>query len=331
MKNLLRILGIMKSHRVGLALGSGGAKGIAHIAVIEYLESLGIPVHFIAGSSIGAMVGAIYAAGGMGKFKQDLLKVSARELLGYFDPVFPRSGLIEGNRIKEYLSRYIPRGTTFQDLRIPLGITATDLAAGKPMVFQSGNVIDAIRASISIPGVFEPVCHGETILVDGGVANPLPIDIVKDMGATLVVAVNLHPFLKPGFLKSRLRASDYTPIDASGVRAAGKRPDLSAGLAEKARGWKWLQSVEKWLGEGKEKAGPCLPNIFEVLAQSLDIMELVNTRSMIAYNPPAVLIEPELMSLGMLDFTRARDTLERGTQAALKTEGALKRRIKAKL
>jgi NTE family protein len=332
MKNILRLLGIMKPHRVGLALGSGGAKGIAHIAVIEHLESLGIPVHCIAGSSIGAMVGAIYAAGGMARLKEDLRRITTRELLTYFDPVFPRSGLIEGRRLKEYLSLYIPRGTKIEDLSIPLGIIATDLSTGKPVVFRSGSVVDAVRASISIPGVFEPVCFNDTALVDGGVANPLPIDIVKGMGASLVVAVNLHPSLKEGLLRRKTRKADYPEINSEDISPSKKQADLSGLLVEKTSGWKWLRSVEQWIGSGAEKRrDEGLPNIFEVLSQSIDIMELVNTRAMITYNPPTVLIEPAVLDIPTLDFKRAGEIMDKGAAAAKDATAALTRRVKNRL
>ncbi len=331
MKNLLRLLGIVKPHRVGLALGSGGAKGIAHIAVIDHLESLGIPVDCIAGSSIGAMVGAIYAAGGMTRLKEDLRRITTRELLTYFDPVFPRSGLIEGRRLKEYLALYIPRGMKIEDLPIPLGIAATDLFTGTPVVFRSGSIVDAVRASISIPGVFEPVSFNDTVLVDGGVANPLPIDIVKGMGASLVVAVNLHPSLKEGLLKRKPRRAGYPELNSGDIVPAKKQADLSGLLAEKASGWKWLKSVDQWIGGTEKRRDAGLPNIFEVLAQSIDIMELVNTRSMIAYHPPTVLIEPDVVDVPTLDFKRAGAIMEKGAAAAQAATAALTRKVKNRL
>ena len=200
---MLRLLNIFKNKKVGLALGSGGSKGMAHIAVIEYLEALGIQVRMISGASIGAVIGAVYAAGSLPQLKKDLQRMQRREMMSYFDIVFPKSGLLEGKRIVEFLKKYISEKATFDDLRIPLGVVATDLYNGQPVVLKSGRVLDAVRASISIPGVFVPVSYNETLLVDGGVANPLPIDVVRGMGANITIAVNLHPTVQTKIMRKK--------------------------------------------------------------------------------------------------------------------------------
>ena len=157
---MLDVFKFFKKKKVGLVLGSGGSKGIAHIAVIEYLESLEIPVSLISGSSIGALIAAVYASGSIQELKRDVMKMNRREVRSYFDPVFPFSGLMEGRKLKEFLARYIPVDAKIEDLRIPIGVVATDLYSGNAVVLRTGNVIDAVRASISIPGVFVPVKYG---------------------------------------------------------------------------------------------------------------------------------------------------------------------------
>ena len=195
MSNPLKFFG---NRTVGLALGSGGAKGLSHIAVVEYLRSMEIPIHMIAGSSIGAVVGAIYCVGALDRFKQDILKLTLREMLKYMDPVVPRSGLIEGKGFVKFLERYVPPAALLEELEVPLAVVATDYATGAPVVFRSGNVLEALRASVSIPGVLVPVRYRDTLLVDGGVSIPLPISVVRGMGAGLTIAVNLHPLRKRG-------------------------------------------------------------------------------------------------------------------------------------
>ena len=155
-----------------------------------------IPIDFIAGSSIGAVIGALHGIGALGRFKEDILKFTFRDMLGYMDPVVPRSGLIEGKGFVKFMERYIPRDAKIEELKTPLSVLATDYGTGMSVIFRKGNILEALRASVSIPGVLMPVKYGETLLVDGGVANPLPINIVRGMGAGITVAVNLHPRLK---------------------------------------------------------------------------------------------------------------------------------------
>jgi len=322
------------NRKVGLVLGSGGAKGISHIAVIEYIEAHEIPIHFISGSSIGAVVGALYSAGKLKEYKDFLLNLEWSEMITYFDPVFPKSGLIEGKKIIEMLEKFIPRDYLIEDLPIPLSIVATDYYTGMPVVFRSGRVLDAIRASISIPGVFIPMRYKDTFLVDGGVANPLPIDIVKGMGAGRVIAVNLHPIIHSGSKKLRNMVESKIKTvegDSSQLEMISEKNNMKGQDIKKSGTDKnWLNSVQKWLGiNANEKSGTIkMPNIFEVMYQTVDIMEYTNTLFMIRYNPPAVLIEPNLVDMPTLDFTRTSKILTEGYSACSRNQKALDRKIK---
>jgi len=325
-RGMLDIFRFFRKKRVGLVLGSGGSKGIAHIAVIEYLEALEIPVSLISGSSIGAMIAAIYASGSLKEFKKDIMKMDRRRLRSYFDPMFPISGLMEGRKLKEFLGLYIPSNAKIEQLPIPIGLVATDLYSGEAVVLRTGNVIDAVRASVSIPGVFVPVKYGDMVLVDGGVANPLPVDIAKSMGADLEIAVNLHPKVYSEKLKKTVKkrsASELDPESLSEVSPPGREKiERSAPL---------LKSVEQWLGRGRGKRADELPNILEVIMQSIDIMGYVNTTIMLKYARPTVLIEPDLLDLSTLDFTQASRALAEGSAASWKMKKALLRRIKRRI
>lgn len=173
---------------VGLALGSGAARGLAHIGVLKVFEREGIPVDLITGSSIGALVGAFYAAGMplaiMEKFSASF------DHKQWIDPILPRTGLMKGERVYEMI-RLLTKGQQFADLRIPLGVVATDLRSGQRMTFREGNVADAVRASISIPGVFEPFRKDGMVLVDGGVLDRVPAALAREMGAEFVIAVDV--------------------------------------------------------------------------------------------------------------------------------------------
>jgi NTE family protein len=328
--NMMNPLKYFRNRKVGLALGSGGAKGLTHIAVIEYLETLGIPIHMIAGSSIGAVVGALYCTGSMQKFKADVLKFSLREMLSFIDPVMPRSGLIEGKGFVKFMERYLSPKMKIEDLKVPLAIMATDYVSGAPVVFRSGSILEALRASISIPGVLVPVGYRGTLLVDGGVANPLPVNVVRGMGAGLTVAVNLHPCLKKRGLKHFVQTSAEAAslqMDSREIEIIKDGPALD--IPVRGGGIRWLKSIENWLAPDTGKDKKKLPNIFDVITQSVDIMEYVNTELMLKYNSPTVLIEPDVTYVGTLDFADAARIINEGHLACVRERRALIRKIRA--
>jgi NTE family protein len=169
------------SPRVGLALGSGGAKGLSHIAFLKALDEMGIQPSIIAGTSIGAAIGAFYAAGLTGKRIEMIFDgMGIRRMGRMVDPAgLSNSGLLKGNKIEEFLSAHLP-AHTFKELEIPLKIVATDFWNREEKIFNSGNLVTAIRASISIPVVLEPVEIEGHVFTDGGAINPLPYDIIRD-------------------------------------------------------------------------------------------------------------------------------------------------------
>ncbi len=329
---MFRFLKFLRNRKVGLVLGSGGSKGIAHIAVIEYLESLGIPIHMVAGASVGAAIGAVYAAGGLRRLKEDMLAMKRRDLLRYFDPVFPISGLLEGRKVLEFMQRYVRAAAKIEDLPISLAIVATDMVTGEGVVFKSGSIIEAVRASISIPGVFEPVKYRDTVLIDGGVANPLPVDVARDMGAGFTIAVNLHPNVSGEKIKKKITKQKPEEIDSSQLQLVRENGHGLSFMQAIGKGGDWLKSVDHWLGAGKrEKKGESLPNIFEVISQSIDIMGYMNTILMLKYNPPTVLIEPDLLDFATLDFTQSKRALDEGTAACKRVHRSLVNRVRKRI
>lgn len=178
----------MKQPTIGLALGSGGARGFAHLGVIKVLREEGIPIHLIAGSSMGALVGSFYGAG----IEIDrLYKLSTAFKRKYFlDFTVPKMGFISGRKVKDFI-RIFTHGKKIEELMLPVGIVATDLMTGEKVVFKKGPVADAVRASISIPGIFVPEKIDGRILVDGGVSDRVPVSVAKEMGADIVIAVDV--------------------------------------------------------------------------------------------------------------------------------------------
>ncbi|WP_083511637.1 patatin-like phospholipase family protein [Alicyclobacillus acidiphilus] len=178
----------MSSVRVGLALGSGGAKGFAHIGVITALVDHGIPIDAISGSSMGALVGAVYAMGASPGMMRGLAVGLKRR--HWLDLTVPKMGLIQGDRVREVVALMTRHGR-FEDTKIPLSIVATDLVQRKLVVFREGIIADAVRASISIPGVFVPVVRDGAVYVDGGVIERVPVQSAWDLGADVVIGVDV--------------------------------------------------------------------------------------------------------------------------------------------
>jgi NTE family protein len=184
----------VEGKKIGLALSGGAARGLAHIGVLRVLQNEGIPIDLIAGTSAGAIFGAAYA------WNQDVNWITRSALdrdwkkkAPLLDPSFPKSGLLKGKKLKNLLSHYIGSTIQFSDLKIPFACVASDIDTGEEVVIDSGPVLEAIRASISIPGIFSVVKREGRYLVDGGLTTPVPVGLVKRMGADFIIAVNVNP------------------------------------------------------------------------------------------------------------------------------------------
>lgn len=174
--------------KIGLALGSGGLRGIAHIGVLKVLRNHQIPIDYIAGCSIGSLIGALYAAG---LDPETILKLAKNlKKRHWLDFVIPQMGIVAGERALATI-RLLTKQKTFADLKTPLAIVATELSSGQEVVFTEGDVAKAVRASISVPGVFIPFAIDDVLFIDGAVINPTPIDTARNMGADIVIAVDL--------------------------------------------------------------------------------------------------------------------------------------------
>lgn len=316
-----------RNRKIGVALGSGGSKGLAHISILEFLKTEGIPINMISGSSIGAVIGALFSIGSLEDYRDDILRMDWKELIRLVDPVLPRSGLIEGKKIRAFLTRYIPENAKIGDLPIPLSVVSTDYYTGKPVVFTNGNLLDALRASIAIPGVFTPVKFGTSLLIDGGVSNPLPVDVLERMGAGHTIAVNLHPSLpRRRFVSSVKKEMEKAKeADAKELLVQNQGDHNSGELKISIRQLtKFLEKRKK----KKERDEKQEPNIFDIIAQSVDIMEYMNTLMILKVYKPDVVIEPDLIGMPTLDFTNAARALAEGREACRKVRGQIVRKIK---
>ncbi|HSW58302.1 MAG TPA: patatin-like phospholipase family protein [Dehalococcoidales bacterium] len=179
--------------KVGLALGGGSARGLAHIGVLEVLEREGIPIDLIAGTSAGALVGALYARNkDAAQIKKQAMALDWVAFTSLVDLTLPKNGFVSGKRVTSLLKRFMGEAD-FKDLAIPLSCTATDIISGDEVIMNSGSVLEAVRASISIPVIFAVAKYQNRFLVDGGLVNPVPVKTVKDMGADFVIAVDVTP------------------------------------------------------------------------------------------------------------------------------------------
>lgn len=297
-----------KNIKVGLALGSGSARGWAHIGAIEAIEEAGIPIHFVAGTSIGAFVGAVYATGDLDSLKQFALQMDWKKVLSYFDVVFPRSGLMDGKKVHELFSIHT-KARTFDDFKIPVKMIATDLNGGEKIIIDSGNIIESIRASVSVPGIFTPVHLNDKWLVDGGLVDPVPVKVVREMGADVVIAIDLNSGLAskkpPKKSKEKIKRIQKERNEFI-TRIASQYSN--AERAVKNRINRWFNSSSK-------------PSIIDVLGSSIGIIEEQITRINLVIDPPDILIQPRLGDLKMFDFDQAERSINEGyTQAKLQIE-----------
>ena len=290
---------------VGLVLGSGSSRGWAHIGVIEALEEEKIPIDYVAGCSIGSYVAAIYASGSLKSLKEFVLRMDGKKVFSYFDVVFPRSGLLDGTkRLKELFSMHTD-AADFSDLDIPLMMVATDLASGKKVVLKSGSILNALRATMSIPGLFAPVKVKDRWLVDGGLVDPVPVGVARALEADVVIAVDLNSGVvsRTKRMRQNRRAAKKT-----GHPQAYKN-ELFEKLSDyyETAGINFTGRINEILGRESST-----PDIIETVMTSINIMQELITRINLAVEPPDILIQPHLGQLKMLDFDQIEHTIEEG-------------------
>ena len=299
-----------KNIKVGLALGSGSARGWAHIGAIEAIEEAGIPIHYVAGTSIGAFVGAVFATRDLNSLKQFALQMDWKKVLSYFDVVFPRSGLMDGKKIHELFSLHTD-ARTFEDFKIPVKMIATDLNSGDKIIIDSGNIIESIRASVSVPGIFTPVHLNDKWLVDGGLVDPVPVKVVRDMGADVVIAIDLNSGISNSNLPKISKKTTKIKPSLKERNELIARISEQYGNAEKAV----KKQISRWYTPSSK------PNILDVLGSSIGIMEEQITRINLAMDPPDILIQPRLSDMKMFDFDQAKRSIQEGyTQAKYQIE-----------
>ncbi|HEY0635353.1 MAG TPA: patatin-like phospholipase RssA [Gammaproteobacteria bacterium] len=303
---------MMTRPRIGLVLGSGSARGWAHIGVIRALEENGIRPDVVCGSSIGALVGAAYVSGQLDELESWVRTLTFWDVVKLLD-IRLSGGLIEGANLMASMSAQF-EGCTIEALPIPFAAVATDLDTGREVWLQQGDLRSAVRASIALPGLFSPAHLDTQWLVDGGVTNPVPVSAARAMGAERIIAVNLNDDL----LGRHLHPPAQQPTEAASQERdlfSQMMARLNQGLRDKAvNGWRSTN------GNDDEEARP---GLFEVMASAINIMQVQITRSRMAGDPPDVLIAPRLGRLGLLEFDRAAEAISEGRSAVEKMLPAL--------
>ena len=284
--------------KIGLALGSGSARGWAHVGVIKALLRNGVRPDVVTGASVGAIVGAVYCLGGLRGFERWLLKLTRREVFSYMDMRPSAGGLIQGKRLLQAFHDNFG-DPQFSDLKRPFAAVAADVETGQEIWMQEGPVSEGVRASFSLPGLFSPVRHNGRWLVDGGLVNPVPVSLARALGADRVIAVSLN----------------------EGI--VGRPFRRAAALAEATGDPGWLDRImtnvhehAPWLNlplrDERSESDANAPGLLQVLVSSLNIMQDRITRSRMAGDPPDLIVAPRLDQIGLLEFERAEEAIAEG-------------------
>jgi len=305
-------LGVRRKPRIGLALGAGSARGWAHIGAIRALEERGVKPDLVCGSSIGALVGAFYASGELDKLERWVTGLGWTTVIRLMDVTW-RGGLIRGNRLFT-LFRNTFEDRDISELPVLFGAIATELASGREVWLREGKVLDAVRASCSMPGLFTPVIRNDTILIDGGLVNPVPVSMCRALGADLVIAVDLS-WGKLGVYRERGRERNGAKGDGKGEGTELVPREVPGWIGRLRNGW--VQRTQR-----KAKDEMTIPSIFEVFTTALDIVEMKVARSRLAGEPADVMITPLLPDFGTMEFHRAKEAIEEG-RAAVERMGPL--------
>jgi NTE family protein len=313
----------MSAPKIGLALGSGSARGWAHVGVIRALEEAGIKPDIVAGASVGSLVGAAYASEQLPTLEQWIRSLTKRDVWGLLDTAFSRGGVMRGNKLMRAIGEQI-KDFDIENLPIPYGAVAADLHTGQEVWLQQGSMLNAVRASSGLPGLFAPMWHQQRWMIDGGVVNPVPVSMCRALGADFVIAVNLNAhYGKPQrFTKTSSQQDSRHEITEEEAREQAKSwgnlerwTEMMNGLIDNFRG---DQEADE-----QTKPGENPPGLFDVIAGSINIMQDRITRSRTAGDPPDVMLNPNLSHFQLMDFHRAAEAMDVGREVVHRARGDL--------
>lgn len=272
---------------IGLALGSGSARGWAHIGIVQGLEEIGVRPKVVAGTSIGALVGAVYVSGQLEEFSQWVQALSARDVFKLMDLSFS-GGMVKGERLFGFFEAN-HRNPNIESLEQRFVSVATEMKTGREIWITKGPILPAARASCALPGIFPPVKYRESWMLDGGLVNPVPVSPCRALGADVVIAVNLNAQLVGAHLPK------------------SSAQDVEHEVTSKSERTLWHKAVE-YLSRGEGGN----PSFFDVVASSVNIMQDRVTRSRMAGDPPEITLIPMLEDYALMDFHRAKQAIDEG-------------------
>lgn len=326
--------------KIGLALGSGAARGWAHIGIIQELEKLGINIDVVSGCSIGSYVGAAYNSGNIDTLAEWACSLTEWQVLGLMGLGFKKGGMASGEKVFQALEENFSV-KNFEELPKPLAVVATDLFSGKEVSFVRGPIGSAVRASCAIPGLFPPQAFEGRWLVDGAVVNPVPVNLCRRLGADFVIAVNLSADFRPQisnenveeherneektnafFAKSQELMQQWfggsDKDDNSETEECSENKDASSNELVEAE--PEIEQVEQIDHTPPSPA----PSVFGVMSSSLEILQARVTRSRLAGDPPDILIEPQLRDFGSMEYYRASELIEEGRRSVERLAAQIK-------
>ena len=286
--------------RIGLALGSGSSRGWAHIGVIKALSELDIHPQVVCGCSIGSIVAAAYVSGNLDKLEQWVRSLTKVELARYIELNLSLNGFVDTEKLHEFFLQCVCReDESIEDITVKFASVATDLETGREVWFTSGPLIDAVWASISLPGLFPPLQHQGRWLVDGGLVNPVPVSVCHALGADIVISVNLNGGVVG---KHFVQKQDEPATNSNHVLERLSR------------------AVNKYSSDifrdDEEKVSP--PGLFEAIAGSINIAQDRITRSRLAGDPPDIMLSPKLSHIGLMEFYRAKEAIQEGEECVMR-------------
>ena len=280
--------------RIGLALGSGASRGWSHIGVLKALSSEGIEPDIVCGTSVGAIIGGSYVAGNLEKLEQWVLGSTRSDVLRFFDIGFSQTGFVDTERLNWFLHSYVAaEDQSIEDMPKKFAAVSTNLDTGREVWFLEGGLADAVRASMSLPGLFPAVRNDQRWLVDGGLVNPVPVSVCRALGADVVIAVNLNA----GIMGKRSKGAQEVELMSD--------PGILSSIRQQAK--EYSNSIFP-----SRDVHDDAPGLFQAIANSFNIVQDRITRSRLAGDPADVLLLPRLAHIGMLEFHRAAEAIKEG-------------------
>ena len=307
--------------KIGLALGGGGAKGWSHIGVINALEHLGIRPTIIAGTSMGALVGAAYASDRLAKLEKWARPMTWKDVIGYLDISISGGGFIHGEKLLDEMQKQAFDNVPIETLPKTFGAVATQLRTGQEVWLRDGPLMESVRASIALPGIFTPVKQGGNWLIDGGLVNPVPVSLCRALGADIVIAVSLYTEI-----------ASKTDIQKTAKEAL---PEQALSDEEINIWTKVSTQLSNGIQDGKEailsrvlQRDQDMPGIFEVFSNTISIMQNRITRSRMAGDPPDITLSPKIVDIGTIEFHKAIPAITEGEECVYRMRPTLEELLK---